>query len=239
MWRPTRRPWPLSAARWRNDNDPARSRRKGGFETEEGMTDIKVDARGKLCPVPLVMTKKEFDRLEEGQRMFTLVDNDTSAQNVRTFVLESGGRAEMNKEGNVTTLTITKGARKTSGEAEGYCRVDAPDAPHVIYVSRSRIGNGEPEELGRGLMQAFLQTIKDVRPLPSHVIFMHNGVTLLETGSKTAEAAMELEKLGVTVVACGTCLDYLGLMDRRACGKVSNMYDILTLLTTAGRVVAP
>ena len=136
-------------------------------------------------------------------------------------------------------MTITKGAQASSGEAEAYCLPDQPGTPHVIYLARNRLGNGAPEELGRGLMQAFLQTIKDIRPLPSHVIFIHNGVKLLEDGSKTAEAIVELEGLGIAIIACGTCLDFMELMDKRACGKVSNMYDILTLLTNAGKIIAP
>lgn len=208
------------------------------------MAEIKVDATGKLCPVPLVLTKKEFDKLNEGETMVTLVDNDTSAKNVETFVVESGGKAEKKKEGDVTTIFITKGAQRTSGVAEEYCTTDLPEQTaqakgHIVYFARDKIGNGEPEELGGALMLAFLNTLKDVFPLPTHAIFMHNGVKLLKKETKTAEAILALEQKGVKIIACGTCLDYLKVMDEKATGKVSNMYDILSLLTKAGKIVRP
>ncbi len=195
-----------------------------------------VDAKGKTCPVPLVMTKKVFDPLAEGDQMQVLVDNDTSAKNVETFVQESGGQVKLEKEGSVTTLTITKGVQAESGQAESYC---STTAPHVIYVSTNRVGVDGEEDFGKALMQTFLQTIKDVTPRPSHLLFMHRGVQLLKKGTKTAEAVAELEQQGISVIVCGTCLDYYNLMDERACGKVSNMYDILSILSQAGKVIKP
>jgi selenium metabolism protein YedF len=204
------------------------------------MSNETVDARGKLCPVPLVMTKKIYDSLSEGEQMQTLVDNPTSARNVQAFILESGGVVTSTTDGQVVTLSITKGAKSQSGKAEDYCSTGIePAIPHIICVTRDSMGNGEPRELGKALMQAFLRTIKDVDNLPSHIIFIHNGVNLLKNGTKTVEAVQELEALGVTVLACGTCLDYFGLMDGIGCGKVSNMYDILSVMTHASKVIQP
>lgn len=198
------------------------------------MKNNTVDARGKLCPVPLIMTKEVYDILDEGEQLITLVDNDTSAKNVETFILESGGKTITSRDGNLITISITKGKEAVSKVAEEYCQVSLP---HVIFITANMIGNDE--ELGKALMQSFIQTIKDVVPLPSHIILINTGVMILETGTKTAEALVELESLNVKVVACGTCLDYYGIMDKRAGGQVSNMYDILSILTNADKIIKP
>lgn len=204
------------------------------------MSDNTVDAKGKLCPVPLVMTKKVYDKLNENEVMTTLVDNDTSAKNVRTFILESGGKVSSSKDGNVTTLTITKGAIKESKEADQYCEIGQPaNLSSVIYLPKDKIGNGEPEDLGKALMQAFLNTVKDVPPYPTHAVFMHNGVKLLKEGTKTAEAVAGWEKLGIKLLACGTCLDFFGIGEKQKIAKVSNMFDILTVLNNAGKIITP
>jgi len=206
------------------------------------MNENIADATGKLCPVPLVMTKKIYDKLPEGDNMTTLVDNDTSAKNVETFILESGGKVTSSKEGSLTTLSIVKGSQAHSGKAEEYCTIEQPNTtsvPSVIYIPKDKIGNGEPDDLGSALMLAFLNTIKDVEPYPSHAIFMHNGVKLLEEGSKTAEAVSGFSKLGIKVIACGTCLDYFGLTNKQKIGKISNMFDILSMLTNAGKIITP
>ncbi len=203
------------------------------------MSNPLVDAKGKLCPVPLVMTKKVYDELSEGETMTVLVDNDTSAKNVQTFILESGGKVKLSKEGEVSSLEVVKG-KMESGTAEDYCTTDLA-APHIVYLASDQIGTKTPEgeELGIALMKAFLGTLKDVRPLPSHLIFIHEGVKLLVEGTKTESLIAELKGLGVQLVACGTCLDYFGLMDKQSIAKVSNMYDILSLQTKAGKILKP
>jgi len=39
------------------------------------------------------------------------------------------------------------------------------------------------------------------------------------------------------MLACGTCLDYLGLIGKLAAGQISNMYDIAETILNAGKVV--
>ncbi|RJO71566.1 MAG: sulfurtransferase-like selenium metabolism protein YedF [Myxococcales bacterium] len=196
-----------------------------------------VDARGKLCPLPLVMTKQVYDTLQAGQEMLVLVDNPTSAGNVESFVRDAGGVCTIAQDGPVSQLTIFKGQQASAANPEAFCATGAV-AGHVVYINTDRIGLGD-DDLGPALMQTFLQTIKDVRPLPSHVIFIHRGVFLLEKGKKTAETIGQLEASGIRVLVCGTCLDFFNLMDRRACGQVSNMYDILKTLSQAGHIVRP
>ncbi|MBN2382418.1 sulfurtransferase-like selenium metabolism protein YedF [bacterium] len=194
-----------------------------------------VDARGKKCPVPLVMTKKVYETLTPGQEMTVLIDNPTSAKNVETFIRESGGEVSVDQQGETITLRLTRGEEKAVKRAEDYCQV--PVKPHVILIDSDSLGDAK--ELGQALMQSFLQTIKDVMPLPSHVIFMNLGVSLLQKGTRTSELVQEIEALGITVLACGTCLDFYDLMDKRAVGKVTNMYEILSVLTQASRVINP
>ena len=38
---------------------------------------------------------------------------------------------------------------------------------------------------------------------------------------------------------CGTCLNYYGLTDKLAVGSVTNMYDIVETMTSAGKVIRP
>ena len=37
-----------------------------------------VDAMGKQCPIPVVMTKKILDKAEQGDEILILVDNETA-----------------------------------------------------------------------------------------------------------------------------------------------------------------
>jgi len=46
-----------------------------------------------------------------------------------------------------------------------------------------------------------------------------------------------LEKKGVEVLACQTCLDYYDMKEKMAAGTVSNMPDIIEAMHTAGKVI--
>ena len=46
------------------------------------MAKIIVDAMGKQCPIPVVMTKKQVEKLEGPADVEVHVDNDTAVQNV-------------------------------------------------------------------------------------------------------------------------------------------------------------
>ncbi|MFQ9444784.1 MAG: hypothetical protein ACLR01_08515 [Vescimonas sp.] len=48
-----------------------------------------------------------------------------------------------------------------------------------------------------------------------------------------------MEAQGVEIRTCGTCLNYYGLTDKLAVGSVTNMYDIVETMTSAGKVIRP
>ena len=48
-----------------------------------------------------------------------------------------------------------------------------------------------------------------------------------------------LEEKGAQVLSCGTCLDYYHLSDKLRVGRVSNMFEIMSVLASADRLVRP
>ena len=52
-------------------------------------------------------------------------------------------------------------------------------------------------------------------------------------------ARLAMEKLGVEIWACGTCLEYFQLEKELRVGKITNMFDIVNTMATASRVMSP
>ena len=48
-----------------------------------------------------------------------------------------------------------------------------------------------------------------------------------------------LEAQGIKILVCGTCLDFYRVKEKLRVGQVSNMYDIMETMLTAGLVVKP
>ncbi len=202
------------------------------------MSGRTVDARGLLCPKPLIMTKKALQELLPGEEVTILLDNETSKENVHRFLQDNGADAAWSEADGVFTIRVTKTTdAMQEAEADEYCEVPAAK-PHVIAVKNDKMGFGS-EELGQILIQAFVNTIQEASPLPGAIVFYNNGVHLATEGSPLIDSLKELEARGVKILVCGTCLDYYGKKEQLRVGRISNMYDILQALTTAGHVVVP
>ena len=73
----------------KNNNDKKtiikKSQKTGGV----GMKHT-VDAMGKQCPIPVVMTKKILDKAEQGDEILILVDNETAVNNLSRLAGSTG-----------------------------------------------------------------------------------------------------------------------------------------------------
>lgn len=108
----------------------------------------------------------------------------------------------------------------------------------VIYINSERMGCGD-DELGSMLMGTFLSTLGDFVKEISHVLLVNSGVNLVCNGSDKVGMMVMLENAGVEILSCGTCINHFNLKDKVKAGKVSNMFTILQVLTTADTCITP
>jgi selenium metabolism protein YedF len=94
--------------------------------------------------------------------------------------------------------------------------------PKIFLIQSEGLGRGD-ERAGSILMINFLQFLGESQNKPSSMIFWNTGVRLLCEGSKLLEPLKRIEKQGVELLACTTCLEYFELTDKLAVGKPTNM----------------
>ena len=66
-----------------------------------------VDARGLLCPMPVVMVKKEVDAAAP-DHLTVLVDDPCAVENIQRFAHHSGYQFAFQEKGDEWELTLTK-----------------------------------------------------------------------------------------------------------------------------------
>lgn len=184
-----------------------------------------IDARGEACPKPVIMTKKALDKIDEGV-VVTIVDNEVAKENVSKLARSSGYEYNVEKKSDSEYyIQITK------GEVDEEANVCIPDTfkDMTIAFSSSTMGEGS-EELGKILMKSFIYTLTESVPYPSTLVFYNGGVHLTCEGSEVLDDLEKLEKEGVEIISCGTCLDYFNIADKLQLGEISNMYTILEKL---------
>ena len=66
-----------------------------------------VDARGYLCPMPVVMVQNAIKK-DNPAALEVLVDNETAVENIKRFAAHSGYQAAACEDGTDYHLTLTK-----------------------------------------------------------------------------------------------------------------------------------
>jgi selenium metabolism protein YedF len=193
-----------------------------------------LDCRGMSCPQPVLETKKALQKSPSGE-VLVLVDNPASKENVRRFAESQGYRVDISEERGIFQLRLqkTEGPRKDSVGAE---RKVEGEIQSVVFIESDSIGRGS-EELGRILMRSFLHTLAEAEFKAAKIILVNSGVKLTCEGSEVLEDLRHLSGQGTEVLSCGTCLDYFGLKTKLQVGRISNMYEILSSLAQAGKVL--
>ena len=129
------------------------------------------------------------------------------------------------------------GDASAAAEEPAVCTPDAR-TDTVVAIAADTMGEGA-EELGKTLLKAGVFSLTQQEKLPRTILFYNGGAHLTCEGSPMLEDLKVLEAEGVEILTCGTCLNYYGLTDKLAVGSVTNMYDIVETMTSAGKVIRP
>lgn len=197
--------------------------------------NIEVDARGQLCPKPVIMTKIELDKLDEGT-ITTIVDNEVAKDNVSKLATGMGLQFNVDKtKDNEYIIHINKWNTEKVTEEVLTCEVDYFKDLTIIFNS-DEMGEGN-EELGKILIKGLIYTIKETKPLPSTLVFYNGGVKLTCQGSEALDDLKAMEVEGVEILSCGLCLDYYGIKDNLAVGEITNMYNIYEKMRNSNNTI--
>lgn len=186
-----------------------------------------IDARGLVCPQPVILTKKALEEIEEGE-VVAIVDNITAKENVSRLAANLNYEYEVSDENGCHYIKI----RKVTGNK----KPDRKEDSIVVVITADKLGQGA-EELGKVLMKSYTYALTETKPLPKAVMFLNSGVKLTSEGSEVLENIKKLEGSGVEVISCGTCLDYYKLKEKLQAGIVGNMYSIIEKMNSAGKVI--
>ena len=200
-----------------------------------------IDVRDLACPEPVIRTKQAIEA-NPNSVIGILINNQASVTNVTRMAKAMGAGVETAElPGGEFRLTVTTSeapaAPATLPELET-CDIPPPSGGATVFIRNNVLGHGA-DELGRILMKAFLKTLKSATPLPKELIFINNGVHLTSEGSEELATLAALGEAGVEIVSCGTCLDFYGKLDRVRVGIVGNMFDIVSRLNWASKIIVP
>jgi len=96
---------------------------------------------------------------------------------------------------------------------------------------------GTNRDLGKVLVNGFLNAIPSLPIRRSTIILISNGVKLATSRSYVLDTLKQFEQTGFTILICGTCLDFFKIREKVGVGTISNALEIMEALTNAAKVV--
>jgi selenium metabolism protein YedF len=193
-----------------------------------------VDARGLSCPAPVLHTKATIEQ-ERPDAIKVIVDNAASQQNVERFLRSQGFQTLLAKEGSDFAV-IGQGGIAPSAEPKAAPAAIADRQKIMVMCATDRIGFGD-ETLGQRLMVNFIRTLKEMGPELWRLVLVNNGVKLAVEDSAVLQDLKAYEEKGLTILVCGTCLEYFQLLAKKQVGQTTNMLDIVTAMQLADKVI--
>lgn len=198
-----------------------------------------VDAVGKACPMPVVMTKKEMDKGEDF--IITTVDNKIAVENLKKLAQSTGYSVDVKEEEGTYKVAFSKSCEECEAFLKDIQKKEKQEkkvaSDFVVFIGKNSIGEGS-KELGENLMRMFLYTLTESEELPTHVLLMNGGVKLAVEDEQAIEHLKALKEKGIEIMVCGTCLNYFGIAEQLKIGTVSNMFDIAGKMLEAGKVIS-
>ena len=200
-----------------------------------------IDCKGMACPLPVVTAKKAAEECNAGDTLTVLVDNEIAVQNLKRFAEHKGfpvSAEKRNEAEHAVTMRISGTAAEVVAAEEITCAMDTRRKGMLVVLSGNVMGTGDAK-LGTSLMKAFVFALTKQDQLPDTILCYNTGAYLTCEGADTLEDLKLLESEGVTILTCGTCLDFYGLKEKLAVGGVTNMYDIVERMENAAQIIKP
>ena len=199
-----------------------------------------IDAMKKACPIPVVEAKKALvDRGEDS--ILIKVDNFVAVQNLEKLANNyeySFSYVENAKDSYDVSISKEGGLPQDSKAIDKVSETVGESSSNgvAVFISRNTMGEGS-EELGKILIKGFIYSLTELSAPPKCVVFFNSGAFLTSDDANTIDDLKKLEEKGTEILTCGTCINFYGLQDKLAVGKIANMYEITERMAAPGNII--
>ncbi|MBE1424734.1 selenium metabolism protein YedF [Desulfomicrobium macestii] len=208
---------------------------------------IVLNCENEPCPNPVLRCKRLLDE-QTPKMMEVIVDNEAAMDNVSRYLASKGMRIdETRKDGTLWTIKASSQDPQASASQAPQASQASQDGPEnakssdaakiLVFLTSDTMGAGD-DTLGSRLMGNFLNTLPELGDTLWRIIMVNGAVKLATATNPAVEALKKLEAAGVSILVCGTCLEFFKLMDQKAVGQVTNMLDVVTSQQVADKIIS-
>ncbi len=196
---------------------------------------IEENYMGLSCPEPVVKCK-EFLSKQQIEEFVIFVDNEASSENLERFLKKNAYNVVIEKESDEKWKLFAKFDNNKASVESKEERKGASKERTLFVISSQFFGSGDVV-LGTKLMENFLNTLPNYGDSLWRLILLNSAVKISTSEGKILESLLSLEKRGINILVCGTCLEFYGLTSQKKVGETTNMLDVVTSLDFADKVI--
>ena len=187
-----------------------------------------IDCTGLKCPEPVIKTKKYFDKRSIGEAV-VIVDNEVAKNNIIKLCGSKGFKSEVTKDNELFHIRVVK-----DESVSAHSKLE--NKKLTIVAGTDKLGVGD-DKLGIALMKSYMFALSESDIIPEYMVFLNGGVKLTTESSEVLESLNKLKSRGVSILSCGTCLDFYDLKNKLVIGEISNMYTIIQIMNEADKTI--
>ena len=200
---------------------------------------ITINMLGKPCPIPVVEAKKALSQpCADG--IIILVDNIIAVQNLEKMASGLGYGFSFEKKDEteyaVTIINKTQDNQPAAGSSGEQYLPSMINSGVTFLITGDQIGISDTEP-GKKLMKSFLYSLAQLQTMPETILLINAGVKMASEGSDVLDDLKFLAGHGTNIRSCGQCLNYYGLTEKLAVGKITNMLEIVETLASSPRTI--
>ncbi len=197
-----------------------------------------IDCQGLPCPQP-VLKCRDILESERPEKISVLVDNHPALENVTRFLSMQGYTLDKpEKQGsNWLVGAYKKDSNAAAQDSPALQKKSAGSSNTLVFISKDKIGQGD-DVLGSKLMLNFIATLPEMGDNLWKLVLVNSGVKLAIEDSPALDSLKKLEDGKVTILVCGTCLEFFGLTARKKVGQTTNMLDIISGMSLADKIIS-
>lgn len=210
------------------------------------MSPITLDCRGLACPGPVLRCIECIEK-DAPLALSVVVDDPAALENVLRLLSGKGYAVASAQDLGAWTISASRNNAHPAPaaqqdqpalqpDAQPGAQASAPQGKTVVFITAETLGSGD-DELGGKLMLNFLLTLPELGSGLWRIILVNGAVKLAAEGHPCLEKLEALAASGVSILVCGTCLGFFGLMEKKRVGETTNMLDVVTSLAAAGKVI--
>ncbi len=217
----------------------------------------KINALGMLCPLPVIEAKNfikqhpqadfaiDVDNQEAVTNLQQLAEQKHYSVTVKTFASQADQPRSAMSQSTSYTVTFTPDKTMTidttptlQTSTASLEQISSNSDDYIVVISSDQMGVGD-EEFGKDLLKNFIYALSESEKLPQAIIFYNKGVLISTSDDeKLLSDLFSLADAGVEILSCGLCLNFYELSEQLKIGKVTNMFNIVEMMSEY-RIVKP